>query len=66
MAKDKGKGKELSNYIIGTSTLTKEMGEQILKEAEHHSVSGKQKGEKIELKNNSYFLCYHCENKIYS
>ncbi len=63
-AKDKGTGKEQSITITGASTLPSDEVERMVKESEQNASEDKAKREKIDLQNQSEYLCYQSEKQL--
>jgi molecular chaperone DnaK len=63
-AKDKGSGKEQSITITGSSTLSENEVNRMLKDAETNADSDQQKREAIDTKNDSESIIYQAEKQL--
>src|ERR1700747_599004 len=63
-AQDKGTGREQSVTITASSTLNKEEGDRMVKEAEAHSSEDRAKREEVELRNQADHMIHQAEKVI--
>ena len=63
-AKDKGTGKEQSITISGSTALSDEEVDRMLKDAESHAEEDKKQKEEVEARNQTDSLCYSTEQTL--
>jgi molecular chaperone DnaK len=63
-AKDRATGKEQSITITGTTSLSKEEIEQMMRDAEAHAAEDKRRREEAEVRNNADTLVYQTEKLL--
>jgi molecular chaperone DnaK len=63
-AKDKASGKAQSITISGSSTLSKEEVERMVREAEMNAAADRERREKVDMKNQADSLAYQAERQI--
>ena len=63
-ARDKASGKEQSITISGSSTLSKEEVEQMVRDAEKNAAADRERKQQVELKNQADSLAYQAERQI--
>ncbi|MHC1567543.1 MAG: molecular chaperone DnaK [Candidatus Syntropharchaeia archaeon] len=63
-AKDKATGKEQKITITGSSNLSKEEIEKMIKDAEMHAEEDRRKKEEVEIRNNADSLAYQVEKQL--
>ena len=63
-AKDKGTGKEQSITISGSTALSDEEVERMVKDAESHAEEDKKQKEEVEARNQTDSLCYSTEQTL--
>ena len=63
-AKDKGTGKEQSITISGSTALSDEEVDRIVKDAESHAEEDKKQKEEVEARNQTDSLCYSTEQTL--
>jgi molecular chaperone DnaK len=63
-AKDKASGKAQSITISGSSTLSREEVERMVREAEMNAAADRERREKVDMKNQADSLAYQAERQI--
>ena len=63
-AKDKGTGKEQSITISGSTALSDEEVDRMVKDAESHAEEDKKQKEEVEARNQTDSLCYSTEQTL--
>ena len=63
-AKDKGTGKEQQITISGSTALSDEEVDRMVKDAEAHAEEDKKQKEEVEVRNQTYSLCYSTEQTL--
>ena len=63
-AKDKGTGKEQSITISGSTALSDEEVDRMVKDAEFHAEEDKKQKEEVEARNQTDSLCYSTEQTL--